>query len=663
MGDVTLPPMITLSRVSKAFGAAPLFRDVTFQLVPGRRVALLGSNGAGKTTLIEIIMGLQDPDEGEVSRVKDLRIGYLPQDVAEPGAGTVLAEVLEGAEEITALEARMRELEQRLGTTEGAEHDELLDLYGREQHRFEQLGGYGIEAEAHRVLAGLGFAPADADRPVRDLSGGWRVRVALAKLLLADPDLLILDEPTNHLDIDSIAWLERTLVEYPGALLFVSHDRDFIEGVADRVVELAHRTATEYVGAFSDFIEQRELRMEGLRAAQKQQQRELADTERFIERFRYKASKAKQVQSRVKQLDKVERIEVPEDHDPKLRFRFPPPRRAGRVVAELRGVTKGFDGIPVLSGVDLTLERGWKVGVVGPNGAGKSTLLNLLLGIHQPDVGEVELGTNVDVAHFAQHQVDALRQDRRVVEEFSAGLSEEHRGKNVRTMLGAFGFSGDAGDREVRSLSGGEQTRLALGRLMANSANLLCLDEPTNHLDIASRDLLEDALVAYPGTVLLITHDRHVIRGVADHILDVRDGDARLYPYDYETFLERTGRAPSAGEPATLAPSRTGGGPRPDRANEKKRAADKRQAMHRATKDLKDEVKRVEKALERAESDVAELTRVLADPKVYEDEARVKKLVEAHGAAKDHAGQLMERWEAAQLALDEAAGAVEARFA
>ena len=654
--------MITLSRISKAHGADPLFRDVTFQLVPGRRVALLGSNGAGKTTLIELILGLQDPDEGEISRVKDLRIGYLPQDVAEPGTGTVLQEVLDGAEELTALEKRLRHLEEQIAETTGEEHDGLLEVYGREQHRFEQLGGYGIEAEAHRVLAGLGFAPDDADRPVRDLSGGWRVRVALAKLLLADPDLLILDEPTNHLDLDSIAWLERTLVEFPGALLFVSHDRDFIEAVADRVIELAHRTATEYVGAFSDFIEQRELRMEGLRAAQKQQQRELADTERFIERFRYKASKARQVQSRIKALDKVERIEVPEDHDPKLRFRFPPPRRASRVVAELKGATKRFDDNVVLDGVDLTIERGWKIGVVGPNGAGKSTLLNLLLGVHEPDGGSVELGTNVDVAHFAQHQVEALRQDRRVIDEFAGALTEEHRGKNARTMLGAFGFSGEDQEREVRSLSGGEQTRLALGRLMANPANLLCLDEPTNHLDIASRDLLEDALVAYPGTVLLITHDRHVIRGVADHILDVRDGTARLYPYDYETYLERTGRVPGGSQAAAgLAPSRTAPKPKASR-QDKRKAAEKRNALHQATRDLKAEVQRVEKALERAEADVAELTRVLADPSVYEDEARVKKLVEAHGAAKDHAGQLMQRWEAAQLALEEAEAGVEARF-
>jgi ATP-binding cassette subfamily F protein 3 len=657
--------MITLSRVAKAYGTEPLFRDVTFQLVPGRRMALLGSNGAGKTTLLELILGTQDPDEGEISRVKGLRIGYLPQDVAEPGHGSVLEEVLRGAEELTRLEARLRELEQGIAETAGEPgHEELLERYGHEQHRFEQLGGYQIEAEAHRVLSGLGFDPDDADRPVRDLSGGWRVRVSLAKLLLSKPDLLILDEPTNHLDLDSIAWLERTLVDHPGALLFVSHDRDFIEAVADRVVELAHRTATEYVGAFSDFVEQRALRMQGLRAAQKQQQRELADTERFVERFRYKASKAKQVQSRVKKLDKIERIEVPEDQDPKVRFGFPPPRRASRVVAELTGVGKSFDGQPVLGAVDLTIERGWKIGVVGPNGAGKSTLLNLLLGVLEPDAGEVAIGTNVDVAYFAQHQVDALRQDRRVVDEFSSALSEEHRGKNVRTLLGAFGFSGDAGDREVRSLSGGEQTRLALGRMMANSANLLCLDEPTNHLDIASRDLLEDALVAYPGTVLLITHDRHVIRGVADHILDVRDGDARLYPYDFETYLERTGRGAgqSAGAPVALAqaPDRRAKGAK---AGDKRRAADKRNAMHQATRDLRTEVNRTEKALERAEAQVADLTRQLASPDVYDDDDEVKRLVAEHAAAKDRAADLMARWETAQRSLDAAQGDVEARFA
>ncbi|MBW3657746.1 MAG: ATP-binding cassette domain-containing protein [Actinobacteria bacterium] len=650
--------MITLSRVSKAHGTDPLFRDVTFSLLPGRRVALLGSNGAGKTTLLEIILGRQDPDDGEVNRAKGVRIGYLPQDVAEPGEGTVLEEVLEGAGEILALEKLLRHLEHQLGETTGAEHDAVLERYGNEQHRFEQLGGYEIEAEAHRVLAGLGFAPEDADRPVRELSGGWRVRVALARLLLSKPDLLILDEPTNHLDIESIAWLERTLVEHPGALLFVSHDRDFIEAVADRVVELAHRTATEYVGSFSDFVEQRELRMEGLRAAQKQQQRELADTERFIERFRYKASKAKQVQSRVKRLEKVDRIEVPEDHDPKVRFGFPTPRRASRVVLSLEGVTKRFDDTPVFTGLDLTIERGWKIGVVGPNGAGKSTLLNLILGLIEPDEGTVTLGTNVDVAHFAQHQVDALRQDRRVVEEFSAGLSDEHRGKNVRTMLGAFGFSGDAGDQEVQTLSGGEQTRLALGRLMANAANLLCLDEPTNHLDISSRDLLEDALVAYPGTVLLITHDRHVIRGVADHILDVRDGTARLHPGGYEEFLERVGtHAATPASGSALSDGRTGARSKAkeaDPARDKRREAEHRNQLHRVTKPLRREVTKLEAALEKAEAEVAELTRAMADPAVYEDPRKVAELVAAHGRAKDLAGDLMQRWEAAQLELEAA---------
>jgi ATP-binding cassette, subfamily F, member 3 len=604
-----------------------------------------------------------------VSRPKGLTVGYLPQDVTDVDHGTVLEQVLRGAADVLAAEIRMRELEQRLAATTGAEHDDAMAEYARVQHRFEALGGYAIEAEAHRVLAGLGFAPEDAARPVAELSGGWRVRVALARLLLSRPDLLVLDEPTNHLDLDSIAWLEQSLVDFEGALLFVSHDRDFIDAVANRIVELAAGTTTEYVvrrggeageGAFEQFVLQREERIASLEAARAQQDRRVAEVERFVERFRYKASKARQVQSRIKQLDKLERIEVPTDEAVRARFRFPPPRRSGRVVAELAGVRKAFGDEVVLDDVDLVLERGWKVAVLGPNGAGKSTLLNLLLGRLQPDAGTVTLGHNVDVAHFAQHAVDELHLDRTVVEEFSSALTEEHRGKNVRTMLGAFGFPGDLADRRVGDLSGGEQTRLALARIMASPVNLLCLDEPTNHLDIHSRDVLEDALIAYPGTVVLITHDRHVIRSVADHVIEVGDGRAVLHAGDYEHLTWRHG-----GDPTGLgaAPVAAVSAAERSREEDKRREAERRNARYRATKDLRRRVDRLEAQVERAEAEVADLTRRLADPSVYDDEAAVRDLVAQHSAAKDRAVELTDAWEEAILALEAAEARVESELA
>jgi ATP-binding cassette, subfamily F, member 3 len=647
--------MLSLNAIGLSHGARNLFSGVSLRVVPGDRIALVGPNGAGKTTILDIIVGDQTPDEGEVSIAKDARIGFLRQEVAESRGRSVLDEVLSDTDGAKVLEERLRELEARMTAAPDAEQDALMAEYAEVHERFEHLGGYGVEAEARRVLGGLGFDEERIDGDVGLLSGGWMMRVALARLLLARPDILLLDEPTNHLDLASVDWLEQFLAAYEGAIVLVSHDRDFINGIANKVVELAFGRLTEYVGNYEKFVEQRALRLEQQQAAAVNQQKKIAQTELFIERFRYKASKAKQVQSRIKALDKLDRVEVDEDKRKTMRFRFPDPPRSGRDVIKLRGVAKAYGDNVVYRDLDLVLERGQKVALVGPNGAGKSTLLKMLAGVLRPDAGERILGHNVEVAYFAQHQIEALDLGKTVLEEMSEAVDTSK--VNPRTMLGSFLFTGQDSEKHVKVLSGGERSRLALAKMLANPANLLCMDEPTNHLDISSRDVLEDALVEYPGTVVLITHDKHLIRSAADTIIEVRDGKAIVHQGDYAYYVERTGATSTEGSvgPTPLRSDRDDDKAVARRQEEDKRAeAERRNRLYRATKDLRKKVDKVEKELGTVEAEVAELTRTLADPAVYDDAEKVKEVVARHNAAKDRAAELTDEWERLSLELEDA---------
>ena len=653
--------MLTVSQISKAHGSRTLFRDVTFRLLGGRRIALVGGNGVGKTTILEIVVGHQDADSGEIHRPKDLRIGYLPQELIETSSGTVLEEVLAGAGDVVDLEKRLREIEHELADVDASEtdHERLLGEYGTAQSRYEQLGGYAAESEARRILGGLGFSTEAMDRPIGEMSGGWRMRAALGRLMLAKPDVLVLDEPTNHLDTDSVAWLEQHLAQWPGAILFVSHDRDFIDAVAERVVEIIGGSAHEYIGGFAEFVVQREERLATLRAEAANQARQVAVTERFIERFRYKATKAKQVQSRVKSLNKLQRVEVPDHKQNVAKFAFPEPARSSRVVVEMAGVDVGYDGTTLLRGVNLVIERGDRWAIVGPNGAGKSTLLKLILEHLQPMKGEVTIGANVDIAYFAQHQVDALDLNATVEHEFRSKVGDQPKNRNLRTVLGSFGFSGDAVDRQVGQCSGGERTRLALAEIMCNPVNLLVLDEPTNHLDLPSCDVLEDALDAYPGTVLIVSHDRHLVRNTVDGLIEVRDGRVKVHYEVSERVLsprsmEATPPAQSKAPTATSSKGAKGTGKSNAKVEQRRIGAENRQQHQRATKDLRKNVDAAERKVMKCEAKIADIQRELADPAVYADGDRVKELVAQLNAQKDQSAELMAQWEAAVTALDRA---------
>ena len=640
--------MIQLSELTKSFGDRVLFDHVTWQITDRERVGLCGPNGAGKTTLLRMMAGIDEPDSGAVLTPSTLTVGYLPQDGLALSGRSVLDEATSAFADLLAIKAGMHDVEERLGdpSIPEADHDAMLARYSDLQDIFRHRDGYSIELKTATVLQGLGFKVSDFTRLCETFSGGWQMRIALAKLLLGQPNLLLLDEPTNHLDLEARNWLEEYLNAYPHAVILVSHDRYFLDAVVTRIADLTLRTLTDYVGNYSSYIVQHEERMAALRKAKHEQDEEVGRVKMFIDRFRYQATKASQVQSRIKMLEKVVLIEVPAERK-KIHFNFPSCGKSGRAVIELKNVRKAYGDLVIFDTLNLHIERGDRIALVGPNGVGKSTLMRMLSGEETPTSGERIEGHNMVMQYFAQDEATRMDPQPTVYETLQSG-SPNDMVPAIRNILGGFLFSGDDVYKKVKVLSGGERTRLAVARMLLRPSNTLLLDEPTNHLDLDSKEVLLDALVDYGGTLIFVSHDRYFVERLATKIIEIGKGTALIYPGTYKEFLWHKEhpaelQAPKKAQ-AAPAPAQK---PKADHA-EKKRVDAEARREQKAVQAKQARIDELETKIATCENALREAEQTMAAPGFYDNREAAQPIVDRHQALMWELGDLMHRWEELQ---------------
>ena len=627
--------MLQVVKLTKAFAGQVLFEEVTWNLSDRDRVGLTGPNGSGKTTLLRMLAGLDRPDAGTVSGPRNTTVGYLPQEGLLHAGQTLREEALTAFEEVLALEQEQRKLEAEMSRLdpESDRHQSVLARYGECQEEWQRRGGFSLGARTEEVLHGLGFATEELERPTETFSGGWQMRIALAKLLLSQPDVLLLDEPTNHLDLEARNWLEDYLQGYPYALAMVSHDRYFLDRIVTRITEINRRRLVDYTGNYTTYVSAREKQLEELRARARRQQEEIERTRRFIDRFRYKASKARQVQSRVKVLEKMELIELPPERE-RVRLRLPEMARSGRVVLEMKAIDKRYDEITVFEGADLLIERGERLALVGPNGAGKSTLSRLLAEVEPPDGGERKLGHNVQVGYFSQERYE-LDYDKTVLQNMTEAARVEMV-PQLRSILGAFLFHGDAVEKKVKVLSGGEKSRVALARMLLRPANVLVLDEPTNHLDLDSKQILLDALRAYRGTLVFVSHDRYFIDELATRVAEVGGGQIRLYWGNYEDYLAAKEKED---QPSVEIEEK------PPVADKPEQPVGRRSLSKNQTRELRRRLDELEATIEETETAVDSLEGRMAVPGFYDDADGSAQVVATYQELKEKLKKLYVAWE------------------